>query len=271
MHAVFPGLGVDLLLVQLAGSVRLRGTLVRPFGPQPARPGQLYLVPRGAPSAWSWDGPCELLHLCLAPTLLTTVAETLESDPTRVELVPRIGLQDPLIHGIGLALLGELLGEMRGGIGGATAGRLYVESLAQTLAVHLLRHHAAFPLCPGLAPERQMGLRPHELRQVVDYIQAHLAADLALAELAGLVHLSPFHFARRFRQATGQSVHQYVIDRRLDAAKRLLAMQSASIAEIAAHTGFADQSHLTRHFKRRFGVAPGAFAGQAARRAPAPR
>jgi AraC family transcriptional regulator len=255
---------VDLALIQAAGAVKLRGTLVHPFPAQTARPGHMYLVPRGEPSAWAWDGRCELLHLCLAPTLLAAVAaETLEIDPARIELVPRICLYDPLIYGIGLALLGAMHDEGGGGRGErGGAGRLYVESLEHTLAVHLLRHHAVFPVLPGHAPERQGGLPPPELARVVEYIHAHLVDDLTLAELAVVVHRSPYHFARMFRQSTGRSVHLYVIDRRLDEAKRLLAEPDLSIAAVAARTGFADQSHLTRHFKRCVGMSPGAFAKQ---------
>jgi AraC family transcriptional regulator len=72
------------------------------------------------------------------------------------------------------------------------------------------------------------------------------------------VHLSPYHLARLFKQATGDSPHHYLIQVRLTSARALLSAGSGqrSLAEIAAAVGFSDQSHLTRHFKRQFGVTP---------------
>jgi AraC family transcriptional regulator len=91
---------------------------------------------------------------------------------------------------------------------------------------------------------------------VTDYINDHLANDLSLGELAALAHLSPYHFARLFKRTTGQTLHQYVIERRVEAAKRLLLTGHLTVTEVAALVGFHDQSHLYRHFKRLLGVPP---------------
>jgi len=185
--------------------------------------------------------------------LLATLAiDVLDIEPSRIELVERINTFDPLLYQIGLALLSELQS-------GGLAGQLYVESLTHTLAIHLLRNYAAFPLN---APECRTGLAAIPLRRVLDYIQMHLAEDLTLGQIAHVAHLSPSHFTRQFKQSMGQSVYQYVLDQRLEAAKRLLVAGQLSIGEIALQVGFHDQSHLHRHFKRRYRITPGTLLAQ---------
>lgn len=95
--------------------------------------------------------------------------------------------------------------------------------------------------------------------RVVEYIHAHLAKELTVAELAAVAGLSPTHFSRLFAGTTGSTPYQFVLACRLDKAKGLLSSSSMTIAETALATGFASQSHLTDQFKRRFGLAPGAL------------
>ena len=149
-----------------------------------------------------------------------------------------------------LALDAELLA---GGLG----SRLLAESLGNVLAVHLLRHFSA----AGPADDRPGGVLPrHKLRAVIDYIHEHLDAELSLDHLAAVAHVSPYHFARLFKNSTGLPPHQYVIARRVERAKELLRdRERLPLAEVAAEVGFADQSHFTRHFKRLVGVTPRRF------------
>ena len=99
-------------------------------------------------------------------------------------------------------------------------------------------------------------LSPVALGQVAEYVDVHLGDDLSLAALAGEVGLSPYHFARQFRVATGLSPHQYVIRRRVERARLLLATTDRSLAAIAHEVGFASGSHLATHVRRLLGVAP---------------
>jgi AraC family transcriptional regulator len=91
---------------------------------------------------------------------------------------------------------------------------------------------------------------------VKEYINGHLHQDLKLDELAAIAQLSPYHFLRLFKQSMGITPHQYILQRRLNQAKHLLQQSELSIVEIAARTGFSDQSHLTRSFKRMMGMTP---------------
>lgn len=188
--------------------------------------------------------------MLLAPGLVARVAqESFEADPARVELVPRATFRDPLLTQIGLTLAEELLTA-------EPAGTVYAAVLAQSLAVQLLRWHTIFG-APAHEPDE--GLSATLVRRTIDYIDANLATSLTLGELATVVNLSPYHFARMFARATGHGPHHFVIERRVEAAERLLADGTLSLKEIATQVGFADQSHLTRHFKRLRGLPPRAY------------
>lgn len=246
----------DALIIVTNYVVEAEGKVVQRFrGCRPV-PGDIFVVPRGVPSEWQWRGQCNVTQLSPDPALVTRMAvEALDVEPSRVELVPRITYPDPLVHEIGRALLAELQSAERG-------SRLYVDLLTQTLVVHLLRTHAARPAEPRRAAG---GLSPAALRRVTEYVLEHLPEELRLAKLAGVANLSPYHFARLFRQSLGLSVHSYVMERRLERASQLLA-EGLTLAEVAARTGFADQSHLSRRYRARFGVSPRAHVQQRTQR-----
>lgn len=128
----------------------------------------------------------------------------------------------------------------------------YLAELANALAAHLLS------AAGGGAPESR-GRRPdaeQTVRRLTEHIDAHLAGDLSLAALAALAGWSAHHLAHTFTEIAGRPLHQYVLARRLDEAMRLLRQGGRSVAEVGRAVGFADQSHLARQFKRRFGVSP---------------
>jgi AraC family transcriptional regulator len=98
-----------------------------------------------------------------------------------------------------------------------------------------------------------------DLGSVLAYIDARLDQPLSLRAMAGEAHLSVFHFARRFKQATGASPHQYLIQARLERAQALLRAGELSVAAVAHETGFSSQSHFTDFFRRRIGCSPRQF------------
>jgi len=176
-------------------------------------------------------------------------------DPDRVELLSAFGEQDRQIEQIGALLLPELEGA------GPFGGRVYVESLANALAVHLLRYHSSLGLKDGrgVAREPGGGLSKLALKLATDYVNDNLSGDVALDKIAGAVHMSPYHFSRMFKLSTGLSPHQYVIHRRVEVARGLLAKTNLSLHEVARATGFAHQSHLAHHTRRLLGVSPTAL------------
>ncbi|HEY9609371.1 AraC family transcriptional regulator [Allocoleopsis sp.] len=103
--------------------------------------------------------------------------------------------------------------------------------------------------CKGQIPQ-------YRLRFVKEYIDDYLEQKLSLSELAAIAQLSPYYFCHAFKQSTGISPYQYVIQQRVERAKQLLMQGKMSIAEVAQTCGFTHQSHLNRHFKRITGVTP---------------
>jgi AraC family transcriptional regulator len=187
-----------------------------------------------------------LLVLALNPVFVSRVAEGLELDADRIELTEQRGITDPTLRHIALAL--------RAGVqSGDALDRMYGEALSTALAVHLLREYGV----AVLGPKRQYGgLSREKLVRAVEYIQDQLNADLTVSGIAQAVGLSPDHFTKLFKGSTGQSPYRYVVEARVRKAKELLTTGKFTISEVAHHVGFVDQSHLTRHFKRVFGLPP---------------
>jgi AraC family transcriptional regulator len=217
--------------------------------PPPA--GSVLVVPAGSPARYRWGSHSDSLHVFLDPELVARVAaEAFDLDPARTRVPPLDGLDLPQLRAAMLAVNEELTAD-------AAGNQLAAESLANLLAVHLIRN-ASVPRPPA---RRTDGVLPRgRLRAVVEYVEEHLEASLTLGQLAAAAHLSVYHFARQFKAATGLPPHQYVIARRVERAKELLqAGTDLSLAEVALRAGFSDQSQFCRHFKRLLGVTPRQF------------
>ncbi len=126
-------------------------------------------------------------------------------------------------------------------------------SLLRMLTFWIMRHAEE----PGRAPEA--GHEPRAVRLAREYMHDAMAEDVGLDHLAGLSGLSRFHFARVFEKTTGISPHAYLLQTRVNRARILLETSARRLADIAAECGFADQSHLTRSFRRQFGLTPGHY------------
>jgi AraC family transcriptional regulator len=217
--------------------------------PPPA--GSISLMPAGSPARVRWSGCKDSLHIFLEPGLVARVAaEAFDLDPARVSLPSLDGLDLPQLRAAMLAVNDELTAD-------AAGGRLAAESLANVMAVHLIRNASA----PRGQARRTDGALPQgKLRAVVEYVEEHLDAGVTLEQMAAAAHLSAYHFARQFKTATGLPPHQYVLARRVERAQQLLQPDGdLSLAEVAAGAGFSDQSQFSRQFKRVTGATPGQF------------
>lgn len=155
------------------------------------------------------------------------------------------------------AALWATAGKLKAQIGGpGTQAALYAEALSAVLLHELMRHDAG--VAPS-APPSQGGLAPWQHKRVTEFIEEHLADDLSLATLAGLARLSPFHFARAFKQTLGTPPHRYHTGRRIERAKSLLAGDALSVTEIALAVGFGETSSFTAAFRRLTGRTPSAY------------
>jgi AraC family transcriptional regulator len=186
------------------------------------------------------------LLLALDPVFVSRIAEGLELNSDRIELIEQRRDTDPTLQHIAMALRAAVQT-------GDALDHMYGEGLSTALAAHLLREYGV----AVLRPKRQYGRLPRKkLARAVEYIQDQLDADLTVSGIAQAVGMSPDHFTRLFKKSTGQSPHQYVVEARVRKAKELLTTGKFTISEAAYHVGFVDQSHLTRHFKRVFGLPP---------------
>lgn len=161
------------------------------------------------------------------------------------------------VHGVEDALLRELVMSLRGELRtGADSNGRYAQTLAATLAAHIVRRYSTDRL---QLPEGVGGLSAPALRRVIQHIHEHLDEELPLDRLAAQAGLSTCHFARLFKTTTGLAPHRYVLNCRITRAKQLLAQGRHGLAEVALAAGFCDQGHLTRCFRRAVGTTPAAF------------
>ncbi len=190
------------------------------------------------------------MQIRIASQFIQRVAkEALEMNPDRLELLPEFRTRDPQIESIGMMMLCEL---QQGNCG----SRLYIDSLANVLAIHLIRQYTAtkldLPIYEGGLPQRQ-------LSQVLDYIHDRLNQDIRLTDLAALLGMSQFHFSHLFKQSIGITPYQYLLQQRIERAKQLLKQTNSSIMDIAFACGFSSHSHLSKQFRQTTGITPKSY------------
>ncbi|MDY6897579.1 MAG: AraC family transcriptional regulator [Cyanobacteriota bacterium] len=214
--------------------------------------GDLIIVPANTTHQAAWYSEGASVAIVIDPVVFAqTIYEVV--DPDKIELLPQFATLDPFVYQIGVALKSAL-------IKNGSTSRLYAETLMNALILHLLEYYSTtrkktFEPISGTLPQ-------YKLQQIIDYIQAYLDRDLSLNQLASSVQMSPHYFSRLFKETTGFTPHQYVINCRIERAKNLLKQGKLSIAEIAKEVGFVDQSHLHRYFKRKVGITPKQFSQQ---------
>jgi AraC family transcriptional regulator len=212
--------------------------------------GDFWLKPSHTGGFWHWESTDECLMFAIAPAFLRRVAtenNCLNSD--KIEILPIVKTHDSELDILAMLFKREMDKAEYG-------ERMYVESLANLFAIHLLRHYCAFP---ATIKKYDNGLPPYKLRQAIDYINANLDRKIKLDDLAGLLDLSQFYFCHLFKESTGVAPYQYVIQQRVKKARQLIKQNKLPLAEIALECGFSSQSQMTNHFRKYVGVTPKAY------------
>lgn len=206
-------------------------------------PGVIQVMPEGLPRIFRHHATADHIHLHLASRAIKAASEGLGLRSP--ELVPQLETPDLKAFHLAWALLD--------GDRGSENGRLRTESLSSALLAHLFARY-------GTADRRLRAparLPQHVVDRITDYVESRLDEDISLEELAGVAGYARSRFSELFHATTGTSPYRFVVERRLCRARELLSRSKLPIAQVAAESGFYDQSHLTRHMRRQLGVTPG--------------
>jgi len=214
------------------------------------RPYEYIVVPAGFPLRGESKAAPEVLSFAFRfEDVRPDVAAATQVPPDRLE--PRVIIGGPK------SFTTELAKRMRLLLRAETVPQEYLRALGFALIVEMLR-------LPPRQQETGRGtvLAERVLRSILDYIDANLDANLSLESLAGLAGVQTHRFARAFKRKVGSPPHQYVLARRIEAARALLQTTETPIAEIAYATGFSSQSHMTTTFRREIGTTPAQLRGE---------
>jgi AraC family transcriptional regulator len=214
-------------------------------------PRRICLTPGEATTHWEHHGRPEILQVYLrASAYQAAVSEIYNCDASRAELVPRFAILDPMLEQLAIALTTALRD-------GTAGDGLYIDTLAQMMAVHFARFHSSNSRSvPASSSPTVSGRR---MQRVLEYVEENLDGDLSLEAMAAEVGISPIYLARAFKAAIGQSPHRYVLARRIERAKELLRNTELPVVDVALASGFSSQSHLSYWFQRYLGVSPAAY------------
>lgn len=251
-----PGLDHHLLNLIVAGPTQHEHRWDGQAAECAAREGAASLVPAGCASYWRWRyleaAPACDFHLHLEPGFVRRVATAdLSTLPRSAEFRGELCFYDDAVRQIGVALMGEL---ESGGLRGAL--------FAESLAVALLRLQGAWR--EGVIGEARR-LPVAAIGAVCAYIEEHLGERLHLEDLAAQMEMGPGRFTQIFRQSKGVSPYQYVLLRRMERAKAMLAKAETPLTEVALRLGFSDHAHFSTTFRRHTGLTPTQFRTQARR------
>jgi AraC family transcriptional regulator len=210
--------------------------------------------PRGL---FTSEQPFTYLHVYVPHVMVERVA--VESGAINgadtVTLIDPMGSPDPFAESICRQMIREMSR-------GDDSSRMMIDVLGQQLVIHLIRQHSSVSGSKAFADKTGPGYRDWRLRNAIDYLEAHLADDIGLDDVAAVVGLSTAHLADLFRQGTGEPLHRWLMNRRLARACELLADPSLSVTEIAHRCGFASSQHLAAVTRRRLATTPTAYRRQ---------
>jgi AraC-like DNA-binding protein len=198
------------------------------------------------------------VHFYFPRSALNAIADGTETPPIEeLRYQPGVGVDDPVMRALVASLLPSFEHPEQ-------ASRVFVEHVTTAIGIHVAKTYGGMQLVR--LPLRG-GLAPWQLKRAGEKLAANPAGDVSMAELASDCGLSTSHFSRAFRQSTGRSPHQWLMQHRISQAKGLLPDHKLSLSEIALACGFADQSHFTRVFTALQVPVPAPGAGIAINRA----
>lgn len=207
----------------------------------------VFVVPAYQPHTLLWDEETKLILFHLEPEFVELAAD--EAVRGAVEIREEGDTSDPFITQIGLAIYEEFKKP-------TPVGKIYIESLAAALAVHLVRNYS---VAARRVREFSGGLTGARRRRATEFVNAHLDESLSLTQLAEIAGMSAYHFSRALKKSTGFTPHAYVVHQRMARAKQLLTETKMPITEVAAAVGYGNYNHFSTQFRKLVGVSPSAY------------
>jgi len=221
----------------------------RPKGPRYIARGNFAIFDLKDSGALSLDNGFDAVRICLPQVALDELADDRGFQPIPELRVQNSGSFDLVMLRLAQAAVASLAEP-------GHSSALFADYLGLAVYDHLIHTHGTAPVTERA---RRGGLSPRHLRLTREFIDANLAGDPSIAQLAEQCGLSKRYFARAFKQTTGMPPHQWLIQRRIERAKQFLQDPDRDLAEIAVSCGFVDQSHFTRAFSKREGPGPGTW------------
>lgn len=218
--------------------------------------GSFFLTSGGAPYDCRWKAagsePFQSMAVFIAiPLLQRALQEVFGDDAPRARLRDLSAFMD--------APLGSLMERVREELMRRHASPLFLQGLAQAIAIHLARNYAEVA---GESRSGSPSLPGYKLRQITDWMTENVAKEFNLDRLAAQAGLSKFYFNRLFKGALGMSPSRYQITLRIDEARRLLRETRKSVVEVALDVGYANPSHFAQLFRRETGLSPSDYRRQ---------
>lgn len=201
------------------------------------------LSPFNSPSLHHLSEPLDALAIYFDPAFVDEVLEV-----KNFSFLPQSNINDPFLF--------EVASKLRSVCSEDTfAEKIYAESLGVACIEHLAKTYRGSK--DSYFPKGK--LSPAQLKQVVDFAHSYMHFNIGLHEMAGLVHLSPYHFGRLFKQTVGKSPYQFILQLKIDCAKKLIKQNNGPISDIAYQLNFSDQSHFSNAFRKAVGISPRQF------------
>lgn len=240
------------VIIQTGPAVQLSVIIDGRSCDQRVQTGEVIIVPAGVASHWRLNDATsnESLHLYLTPNFVRATATSFDLDQGQISIEPQFGVNDEHIQHIGMSLLSELKQPN-------ILGRYSADALANVLAMQLVRRYSYL----RDVQTSRGGMAPRKLRRTIEFINENLEKEqtVAVAAVAEEVCMSYFHFSRAFKQSMGVSPNVYMIEQRIERAKKLLSETDLPIVEIALRVGFASQGHFSTTFRKLAWTTPKAF------------
>ncbi|WP_052129566.1 helix-turn-helix domain-containing protein [Sphingomonas sp. 35-24ZXX] len=242
-----PALPQPIFTVHVAGKPQVKTWDRGGWTETSSIPGCATIVPAGMPTGWLVDGELDVVTLSMS-------SEVLAGQPHAEQFNKmRFAFADPL----GVALTRQILAELYAPQ--AEERTAYVAAMVGALKAHIL----SGPPAHGHVTDIPVSdFSAYRLHKIMNAVLAHPEGEHSLEAMAAMAGVTPSHFCRQFKKATGISPHQYVMKARLDRAQQMLVQTDLSLASLSEATGFASQSHFSRAFRNWFGIAPSDYRQQ---------